>query len=307
VQGGQILGDNTGLYDIPSGATIVDFGKGTAIAPTVIHNFTTTDYEANYPFGIDSGLTSGFHGRAYGTSSNSNTYRASGSAFFVVQQPQGAKFHQMFVFSSNDAIQGYPTGGRLAQNPNGDLIGLTRSTTSAYTPGGQLYRLSNSDPSWTGDVLYTFNSAGAGMYPVTNNVVLDPAGNIFACLAGGIYARGGIMEFSPPTIRNEPWQARVLAQFGPQTYDPLVSGKCGITLDNVTGQVIGLSDQGGQYGYGALFSLTPPAASGTRWQLGVLHHFSGAPHDGTASGFAPLQIGNTFYGTSGNLVWSWSR
>ena len=306
VQADQILGDNSGLYDVPGSAKIVDFGKATAIAPSVVHSFTKAYSGANYPLGLESGLSRGLHGRAYGTSSNSNGNHALGSAFFVYQGAQGSKYHQIFQFDGSDGIQGYPNGGRLAQNPDGSLVGLTRSTTSAGTPSGQLYRLRNSDASWTGNVLYTFSGAGAGMYPVTTNAVLDPAGSIFTCLAGGIYAQGGIMEFSPPTRPNEPWQARVLAQFGPQTYDPIVSAKCGITLDSQTGQIIGLSDQGGQYGYGALFSLTPPSVSGTRWQLGILHHFSGTPHDGAASGFAPLQIGSTFYGTSGNIVWSWS-
>ena len=62
------------------------------------------------------------------------------SAFFVYRYAR-RQISPDVVFNGSDGIQRYPNGGRLVQNPNGELIRPPQYATNANTPTGQLYRL----------------------------------------------------------------------------------------------------------------------------------------------------------------------
>jgi uncharacterized repeat protein (TIGR03803 family) len=127
--------------------------------------------------------------------------------------------------------------------------------TPPKSPGG----------AWTEAVLYTFTGKGDGAQP--NGIALNPGGVLYgttqvdgiaSCLNG--QGCGTVFSLTPPSAPGGSWTLDTIYQFGssPDAAHP----EAAVLIDG--GVLYGSTGQGGQLGFGTVFSLAPPAAPGVQ-------------------------------------------
>ena len=147
--------------------------------------------------------------------------------------------------------------------------------------GAALRTLSRHAPRAITDlVLYSFTGQnGDGANPAAS-VVAGKNGILYGTThGGGNSGKGAIFELRPPKTSGSAWTETVLYSFtggrdGSLPWAPLVVGG--------SGELYGTTTQGGAFGHGTAFELTPPATPMGNWTERVLHHFSGENGDGTS-------------------------
>lgn len=196
------------------------------------------------------------------------------------------------VYSYRDAP--YPQG-TLALDPAGRLFAIIQyinygcSTFVRYTPPA--------DPKkrWSESRLYSLdrNTVGCISYA---GVTRDAEGNLFTetniYSASPVY--GVVVEAFKPTPPDKNWTARPIADFSKGAFDQSLYGPLVIGPDRTLN---GAVFAGGKFGYGAVFQLVRPTASGGTWRKVTLHDFTGGAG---AAGPAALVFRNTgvLYGTT---------
>jgi uncharacterized repeat protein (TIGR03803 family) len=110
---------------------------------------------------------------------------------------------------------------------------------------GTVFKL---DPAGNETVLYAFTGGADGQSPWAN-VVMDKNGNLFGTTAfGGVYGDGTVFELDPTG------KETVLHSFdSPSDGDAVIAP---LILDTA-GNLYGTADEGGFYGYGTVFEITP--------------------------------------------------
>ena len=146
----------------------------------------------------------------------------------------------------------------------------------------------------TETVLHSFNVLPHGANPKVR-VIADAAGNLYGTTAtGGGY--GIVYKLVPST--GGKWAETIIHDFvgepgsGPDGAYPSAS-----LIFDASGNLYGTTSQGGTYGQGTVFELTP--TSGGNWKETIIHEFEGYPGDG-ANPVASLtfdKVGN-LYGTT---------
>ncbi len=270
---------------------------GNQATETVLYNFTGTNGDGANPRGD---LIFDSLGNLYGT-----TY--AGGAFdlgtvFELSPPSspGGEWTESVLHS----FQGMPSDGTaptagLVFDALGNLYGTTSlgGFNSGFCDGGcgvvfELTPASAPDGTWTESVLYFFQGSPDGCVPL-GGVVFDPLGNLYGTTSGcGPYenVHGTIFELSPPSQPGGTWTEAIIHSFvfsnGTNPPDGLARA--------ANGTLFGVTDKGGQNGYGTIFMLEPSANSGGSWSFGIVHSFSGGyPMAGVTVGNS-----NTLYGTS---------
>lgn len=171
----------------------------------------------------------------------------------------------------------FPT--TITFDPSGNIIGTT--VEGGSYGGGVLYKLSNSQGSWTYSTITNFsgNAVGPG-----NGVVLDASGNFYGTT---ISWPGQVFKVTSAG------QASVIYQFsccqdGIDTY-------AGVILDK-HGDLYGTTTFEGPGGGGTAYKLTP---SGEGWTFSLLQGFPGIIGNGTIGTAAPvMDAAGNLYGTS---------
>jgi uncharacterized repeat protein (TIGR03803 family) len=145
--------------------------------------------------------------------------------------------------------------------PNG--CGTVFSLTPPQSPGGD----------WTESVLYTFTGKADGAQP--NGVAIAPNGvlygttqvdGIVSCLEG--QGCGTVFRLAPST-GDDSWSLDTVYRFaGP----PSDGGHPEAAVAIHAGVLYGSTGQGGQNGFGTVFSLTPPKPGGA-WKESILYDF----------------------------------
>ncbi len=143
----------------------------------------------------------------------------------------------------------------------------------------------------TEQVLYNFNfndNGVDGTDPISS-LIFDAHGNLYGMTgAGGAYGFGTVFELTPGASG---WTETVLHSF--QYTDGANPGRNGGLVFDAAGNLYGMANGGGAYGYGTVFELTPSA--GGVWTATVLHDFSYGGTDGY------LPAGNLIFDAAGNL------
>ncbi len=150
----------------------------------------------------------------------------------------------------------------------------------------------------TYNVLYNFSLA-AGSIP-EGQIASDKAGNIYGVtVEGGANNFGAVYELSPPSAPGGNWTEAVLYSFDNTSANGSYP-EGGITTDKL-GNLYGTTTQGGgtPCRCGTVFELKPPAVAGGAWRFRTLHHFEGAPTDGSDPQ-SPLTVDSSgnVYGTT---------
>jgi uncharacterized repeat protein (TIGR03803 family) len=200
----------------------------------------------------------------------------------------------------HDFVQ-YPYGAgpmAVASDAAGNFYGTTAG--GGTYGGGVVFRLSPiSKGNWTQTVVHEFQGGATdGDFPMSG-VISDAAGNLYGTTFFGgpnvviyhYYESGAVYQLSPNA--NGTWTETLLHAFTgtPDGANPVA----GLTFD-ATGNLYGTTQDGGAYGLGTIFELSPNGQGG--WIETILYSFTGY-----ADGAEPLssllldQAGN-LYGTA---------
>ena len=133
----------------------------------------------------------------------------------------------------------------------GNLFGTTFS--GGTHKGGRLYELSPATGLWQETVIHDFGWGFDGACP-RGTPVFDPAGNLYgATYAGGVSGEGVVYELSP--VAGGGWKRKTLHQFPYDAFDGFFP-ESGPILDG-SGNLYGLTQDGGKFGVGVAYRLTP--------------------------------------------------
>lgn len=169
-----------------------------------------------------------------------------------------------WVFSPLYSFSGLADGGQplagVAFGPNGSLYGTTYNGANGT---GTVFDLRPSPSicsavlcTWFQTVLYRFGVYGGndGAYP-TGDLVFDSAGNLYGATSEGgssPYLAGTVYKLMPSGAG---WIEQVIYNFDP-TNGEGVGPASGVIFDR-TGNLYGTTAQGGAYGCGDVYELTP--------------------------------------------------
>jgi uncharacterized repeat protein (TIGR03803 family) len=196
------------------------------------------------------------------------------------------KFHK-------NGKSGYLPNGGVILDSAGNLYGTTvdgGGNGCNYVGCGTVFELSPSGKGQlTMTILHSFRpKAKDGEGPMAS-LTFDTSGNLFGTtVLGGKYGYGTVFELSPGA--GGKWTEKVLLSFnstGQIGYFPVGN----LTFD-ASGNLYGTASQGGIYGLGVVFELSPTKSG--RWGQNILHSFG----NGT-DGAAPLA--GVVFDASGNL------
>lgn len=218
-------------------------------------------------------------------------------------------FTILHSFSGYDGAQ--PISG-LVMDRGGSLYGATpyggdincSNRDGARFPGsggpppgcGVVFKLKRAGSGWIENPLYIFpgNLQGdATNYP--NGVVVAPNGSVFGTTAeGGSGHLGTLFELNPsptaPVTVISPWTYTRLVQFE----DSNGAYPSGLLKFDSSGNLYGVTVEGGAFGDGAFYELTH---SGSSWTQNVLYSFSGGTDGNEPRGFVFDEVGDV-YGTA---------
>jgi uncharacterized repeat protein (TIGR03803 family) len=192
------------------------------------------------------------------------------------------EFKILYKFDSSSGPE-----ATLIFDASGNLYGAT-VYGGQYGEGG-VYKLTpNSNGRWTESELYSFTGGSDGALP-NSAVIFDASGNLYSVTyEGGEYGYGVVYELTPNS--DGTWTESVLHSFtgGSDGSHPGMG-----EIFDAAGNLYGTTRDGGAYGDGVVFELTPNS-NGT-WTETVLHSFSGGK-DGATPDF-----GNLIFDAAGNL------
>ncbi len=206
---------------------------------------------------------------------------------------------------------GNPNGanpvGDLTLDDAGNLYGATEN--GGLNNAGTVFELSPpSSPggAWAETVLYSFNPADNVSDGVPQaGLVFDSAGNLYGTASG---SQGGsscsdrnfcgeVFELSPPSQPGGAWAQTVLHLF-----TTLIGSDGAIPIAPVTfdkaGNLYGTTYDGGLFGGGTVFKLTPSSIPGAPWTSTVLVSFYFNEGDGPLAGLTASPGGRSFFGTT---------
>jgi uncharacterized repeat protein (TIGR03803 family) len=239
-------------------------------------------------------------GGLYGTS-------VTGGAF-----DQGCVFHLMpdlhgswteTVLYSFSGTDGNSPDSSLILDSAGNLYGTTAGG-GAYS-GGVAFELSpSSNLPWTETVLHSFGNGTDGSDPQAE-LVFDSAGNLYGTTqsggaSGGFENGGTVYRLSPASGG---WTETVLYSFPLSYSGPDGDLPAGTVVIDRAGNLYGVTQAGGFYGYGAVYELTPSADGSYKER--IIHSFNltdGSLPDATLVFDAAGNLyGTTMFGGDRNL------
>jgi len=287
-----------------------DYGAGTAFkltpngdgtwTETVLHSFGEGDDGASPA----APLVSDEDGNLYGTTNGGGNY-GYGCVFEMKPNPDGS-WSETTLYSFTGGTDGtYPVGG-VSFDAAGKLYGMTttggngKCSYLGNTGCGTVYMLApNPDGTWTESVLHRFNGGANGGYPDQGNPILDSAGNLYGVTRNGGLSGpcdwgdcGVVFRLTPNSDGS--WTEKVLHRFtGADGGNP--ESKVHLIFDDA-GSLYGTTLNGGLYGCGVVFKLTP--SSSDKWTRRVLHHFTGGKDGGNPYAGLIFDAGGNLYGVT---------
>ena len=247
----------------------------------ILHSFRPNGRGGQNP---EPGVVFDTAGNLYGTTIVGGAYGV-GTAFELTPKAGGGWTERVLhTFKSNGRDGNYPSAS-LIIDAAGNLYGTT--PRGGIHNGGTVFELMpKAGGGWVEKVLHTF---GNGPGPV-GGVILDAAGNLYGTTQhGGAYDLGSVFELTRKAGGG--WTEKTLHSFNPNRGDGILPS-AGLVFDTA-GNLYGTTSDGGAYGVGTVFELTPSA--GGRWTEKVLHHFKNDGKDGQ-NPFASL-----IFDVAGNL------
>jgi uncharacterized repeat protein (TIGR03803 family) len=175
----------------------------------------------------------------------------------------------LYNFNSSSESGVTPIAG-LTFDAAGNLYGTT-SQGGAYGGGTVLELIPKAGGGWTKKNLHNFGvNRGDGNDPYAG-LIFDAVGNIYGTThGGGVSTLGTVFELSPSAGGG--WIEKILYNFKNQGNG---GSDAALTLD-AAGNLYGTELQGGAYGFGMVFELSPTSSG--RWTESALHQFATDAH-----------------------------
>ena len=245
---------------------------------TVLHNFTGGP-DGGQPW---AGLTLDGAGNLYGMTLTGGGLNGNGTVYKLPHRDG----HWTFATLYNAG--GY---GGVTIGPNSSLYG-----TCAVGPSGGVFNLQppqhftpNLLAPWRETTLYSPLPASQ----TYSGVVFDLAGNIYGTtLYGGSLGAGTVYEVSPS---NGGWTGTVIHNFGNGTDGDFPYASL---LIDAAGNLYGTTLQGGAYGDGTVFELSPSVGG---WTESILYSFTGGADGGDPYGGLIFDSSGNLYGATAGL------
>ncbi|MGD0135478.1 MAG: choice-of-anchor tandem repeat GloVer-containing protein [Bryobacteraceae bacterium] len=257
-------------------------------------------------------LLLGLDGLLYGVTAEggSGCTTGCGTAFSLQPDafsPEGPWTKETYAFNQDIVLPGTlrSVGGLFYGT---SVLGGTSTACDANFGCGALFALTPPRPweqSWNARVLFSFPNGAGGYRPVM--AALGGDGKFYATAEGGNpncpFGCGVVVSLTPTGFQGTPpmisLTENVLHTFTDHAYDG--EGVAGLVVGD-DGVLYGVTSSGGIYGYGAFFSLTPPAWQGGPWTEKILYNFNGpdgaaVPNPGLVCG-----KGGVIYGTSYGIL-----
>jgi len=253
----------------------------------VIYNFTGQ----NDGGGPATQITFAPNGDAYGTTVTGGDFGC-GTVFQLA--PIGGDWQETTLYSFTCGADGKNPYGGVTSDPVGNLYGTTvaggNGGACAGDGCGTVYALTKSGNSWSEAVIYNFTGGNDGFGP-GGRVVFDNEGNLFGTTPdGGQYSMGVVYELS--LTGNGSWQQTVIHAFTGGNDGGV--GSLGSLL-YVEGEFYGVTELGGAYGAGTVFSLSRKSDT---WTFATVHQFQGQPHAAFPYGGLITDGNAQFFGTT---------
>lgn len=289
------------INDVPVGCGIVfelsPLSDG-EWAYTVLHNFSLEGGDGYYPW---ASLTLGRDGDLYGTTYNGGSncigYWGCGTVFKMYRRQGHWKEKVLYSFCNGNGTNcpdGAGPDASLIVDSAGNLYGTTFAGGNPnYGSYGTVFELHRSGRfKWTEEVLHSFN-LNDGAYPTTS-LVFDWEGNIYGTTSSFLVHPGAVFKLT--RCSRGTWKETVLHVFG--NGDDGAVAPSSLVFD-ATGNLYGVTGEGGNYGVGTIFRLTR-RQRGRGWTEMVVYSFE----DNKDSGDGPnaalvLDRAGNLYGTTG--------
>jgi uncharacterized repeat protein (TIGR03803 family) len=241
--------------------TVYSVNPHSILGKKLIHSFVPSVTSGNSP---SSTYLQIINGHIYGTTSYggpSGTPYGNGTVFELT--PSGSGWSATTLYSFKGPLNGdgaHPVAGLLFDGTN-NFYGTTQlggtGTGNCQPYGcGTVYRLThNADGSWTETVLHSFENGldGNGAW---GNLIFDAAGNIYGTTyAGGVlygYGNGTVFKLKPGS--GGQWTYSVLVRLPGGNGGSIIDG--GLVIHSA-GNLYGTAQNGGTYGDGVVFEITP--------------------------------------------------
>ena len=195
----------------------------------------------------------------------------------------------IFPFQASGVLD---PGGDLTFDAAGNIYGTTfygGNYGDCEEEGcGTIYQLTQSNGVWSQNIVHVFTGETDGQHPA-GGVILDRAGNLYGSVEGdpNLGDSGLVFRFIPS---GGTWTETILYRF--QGYAQGEFPVAGLFFDP-SGSLVGATLQGGFYGGGTVYQLSP---TGSSWIFDTLHNFDIA---GADYPFGPL--GKLVMDSAGNL------
>lgn len=212
-------------------------------------------------------------------------------AALVSAIPAQAQANVIYSFGSTFPDAETPNTPMLVADSAGNLYGTTlEETDNQNSTAFEVSPLQGGG--WTDQILFGF--AVAQGEDVESSLVFDRAGNLYGVAPlGGTYNNGVVFELSPSATGG--WTYTALHEFQQAAGDGS-SPQRGLLID-AAGNLFGVTNQGGAYGYGTVFRLSKNLSG--IWTEQILHSFNHDGTDGTApNGPLAVDASGILYGTT---------
>jgi uncharacterized repeat protein (TIGR03803 family) len=178
----------------------------------------------------------------------------------------------------------------VAADKNGDLFGTT--TDGGTNNLGSVWELKPQGSTYSEHIIYSFGRGYDGNYPYAG-VVIGPKGVLFGTTSsGGKALLGTAFELKP---HGTGYAETIIHSFGETSADGTFAYS-GLTADG-KGNLYGTAEEGGKYGYGVVYELSP---HGSTWDEHILWNFGSSATDGSYPylGNVELDEKGDVYGTT---------
>jgi uncharacterized repeat protein (TIGR03803 family) len=235
-ESGGFNGNNGVVYELSPN------GDGTWTY-SIIYEFGVVGGDASDPYGP---LTIDAAGNLYGTTANGGLY-GWGAAYKLTHS--GTSWTETVLYNFTLDFGSPPQPDGVVLDSAGNLYGTTISDGEFSL--GTVYKLTPTIGYWNRTVLHTFTGASDGAYPY-GGVVVGPTGILYGTAdSGGIYGYGTVYKLVQGG--NAHWTETVLHSFKKTDgANPFA----GVVLDQL-GNLYGVAGNGGAYGSGVAFEITP--------------------------------------------------
>jgi uncharacterized repeat protein (TIGR03803 family) len=245
-----------GTYNLGTAIELVK--SGDSYTEKILHNFGNSD-DGQWP---KASLVFDSAGNLYGTTYTGGAHGL--GTVFELSPTKSGDWKEKLLHSFNSGNDGSQPSAGLIFDSAGNLYGATYF--GGIYNGGTVFELEpQADGKWQSVTLHSFgNGTGDGQY-LANSLIFDSAGNLYGTTVYGGNGNGGtVFELSPA---NGSWSENILFNFNVIYGIAVVSN----LIFDADGNLYGTASQGGAYGKGTAFELSP--SSGGSWNINILNQF----------------------------------